>query len=54
MGPILCDVLAKHGAEVIASHVLLSGPYAAERLIASSGDVSTKVRIPFAAHEPER
>ena len=43
MGPILCDVLAEHGAEVIASKALLSEPGAAERLIASSGDVDILV-----------
>ncbi len=37
MGPVLCEVLAGHGAEVVASKALLSEPGAAESLVASSG-----------------
>lgn len=37
MGPVLCEVLAGHGAEIVASYDILSAPGAAEDLIASSG-----------------
>jgi 2-keto-3-deoxy-L-fuconate dehydrogenase len=43
MGPVLCEVLAEHGAEVLASSVALSEPGAAEDLIASSGAVDVLV-----------
>ncbi|MCP5150630.1 MAG: SDR family oxidoreductase [Ectothiorhodospiraceae bacterium] len=43
MGPTLCEVLAAHGAEVIASDTLLTEPDAAERLIAGSGDLDVLV-----------
>lgn len=37
MGPVICEVLAEHGAEVVASRIALSSPGAAEDLIASTG-----------------
>jgi 2-keto-3-deoxy-L-fuconate dehydrogenase len=43
MGPMLCEVLAEHGAEVIASMIPLSEPGAAENLVASSGAVDILV-----------
>ena len=43
MGPVLCQVLAEHGAEVVASGVALSEPGAAEELIASSGPLDVLV-----------
>ena len=43
MGPVLCQVLAEHGAEVVASGVALSDPGAAEALIASTGPVDVLV-----------
>ena len=43
MGPTLCEVLAAHGADVIASDTLLTEPDAAERLIAGSGDLDVLV-----------
>ena len=43
MGPMLCEVLAVHGAEVIASKALLSEPGAAESLVASSGVIDVLV-----------
>jgi len=43
MGPILCDVLAAHGAEVVRGEADLSGPDAAQQLIASSGALDVLV-----------
>ena len=43
MGPMLCEVLAEHGAEVVASKTLLSEPGAAESLVACSGAVDVLV-----------
>ena len=43
MGPMLCEVLAEHGAEVVASNALLSEPGAAESLVASSGAIDVLV-----------
>ena len=43
MGPVLCEVLAGHGADVVASKALLSEPSAAENLVASSGAVDVLV-----------
>jgi 2-keto-3-deoxy-L-fuconate dehydrogenase len=43
MGPMLCQVLAERGAEVIASEGSLSEPLAAERVVASSGHVDVLV-----------
>lgn len=38
MGPVICEVLAEHGAEVVASKMSLSSAGAAENLITSSGE----------------
>lgn len=43
MGPVLCQVLAEHGAAVVASDVPLAEPGAAEAVIASSGDIDVLV-----------
>lgn len=43
MGPPLCEVLAEHGAEVVASEVPLSEAGAAEDLIASGGELDALV-----------
>jgi 2-keto-3-deoxy-L-fuconate dehydrogenase len=43
MGPMLCQILAEHGAEVVASEALLSEPGAAESLVAASGAVDILV-----------
>jgi 2-keto-3-deoxy-L-fuconate dehydrogenase len=43
MGPMLCEVLAEHGAEVVASRAVLAEPGAAESLIAASGAVDVLV-----------
>jgi 2-keto-3-deoxy-L-fuconate dehydrogenase len=43
MGPVICEVLAEHGAEVVASKALLSEPGAAESLVDSSGDIDILV-----------
>ena len=43
MGPTLCDVLAEHGAEVIASTVPLTDPGSAESVVASAGRVDVLV-----------
>ena len=43
MGPVLCEVLAEHGAEVVASRLPLSEPGAAEDLVAASGDLDVLV-----------
>lgn len=43
MGPMLCQVFVEHGAEVIASEALLSESGAAERLVASSGNIDVLV-----------
>jgi 2-keto-3-deoxy-L-fuconate dehydrogenase len=43
MGPIICEVLAEHGAKVIASKALLSKPGAAESVVASSGNIDILV-----------
>jgi 2-keto-3-deoxy-L-fuconate dehydrogenase len=43
MGPMLCEVLAEHGAQIVAGKAALSEPDAAERLIAASGDVDILV-----------
>jgi 2-keto-3-deoxy-L-fuconate dehydrogenase len=43
MGPMLCEVLAEHGAEVVASRAVLSEPGAAESLVAASGAVDVLV-----------
>ncbi len=43
MGPVLCEVLAEHGADVVASNALLSEPGAAESLVASSGTLDVLV-----------
>jgi 2-keto-3-deoxy-L-fuconate dehydrogenase len=43
MGPVLCEVLAEHGAEVVASRESLTEPSAAERVVASAGHVDALV-----------
>lgn len=43
MGPMLCEVLAGHGAEVVASRAVLSEPGAAKDLVAASGAVDILV-----------
>jgi 2-keto-3-deoxy-L-fuconate dehydrogenase len=43
MGPVLCEVLARHGADVVAGTGALSEPGAAEALVASSGDLDVLV-----------
>jgi len=43
MGPMLCEVLEEHGADVVASKALLSEPGAAENLVDSSGTVDVLV-----------
>lgn len=43
MGPVLCEVLAEHGAQIVADTNLLSQPGAAERLVAASGDLDVLV-----------
>jgi 2-keto-3-deoxy-L-fuconate dehydrogenase len=43
MGPMLCEVFAEHGAEVIPSKAILSEPSAAESLVASSGALDVLV-----------
>jgi 2-keto-3-deoxy-L-fuconate dehydrogenase len=39
MGPVLCQVLAEHGANVVASELSLVEERAAETVIAASGDL---------------
>ena len=43
MGPMLCEVLAEHGADVVASHDLPAEAGAAERLVAAAGDLDVLV-----------
>jgi 2-keto-3-deoxy-L-fuconate dehydrogenase len=43
MGPVLCEVLAEQGAEVIASRESLTEPSGAERVVASAGHVDALV-----------
>ncbi|MDE2607185.1 MAG: SDR family oxidoreductase [Burkholderiales bacterium] len=43
MGPPLCEVLAAHGAQVVASDADLSAPGAAESVVASAGAVDVLV-----------
>ena len=43
MGPTLCEVLAEHGAEVIASTDALLAPDAAARVVAAAGRVDVLV-----------
>jgi 2-keto-3-deoxy-L-fuconate dehydrogenase len=43
MGPTLCEVLAEHGAEVIASTMPLADPASAESVVASAGRVDVLV-----------
>ncbi len=43
MGPMLCTVLAEHGADVVASEAPLSLPAAAEELIGGSGELDVLV-----------
>jgi 2-keto-3-deoxy-L-fuconate dehydrogenase len=39
MGPVLCEVLAEHGAEVIESRGSLRDPAAAERIVSEAGKI---------------
>jgi 2-keto-3-deoxy-L-fuconate dehydrogenase len=43
MGPVLCEVLAEHGGDVVPSDVGLAAEGAAEALIAASGHVDILV-----------
>lgn len=43
MGPALCEALAAHGADVVASDLPLSAPDAAARVVAEAGDVEVLV-----------
>ena len=43
MGPVLCEVLAEHGASVMASTLSLVEPGAAAAVVASSGDIDVLV-----------
>ena len=43
MGPVLCDVLASHGAHVVPGHADLASPAAAQGLIASAGDLDALI-----------
>jgi 2-keto-3-deoxy-L-fuconate dehydrogenase len=43
MGPVLCEVLAEHGAQIVAGKGLLSAPGAVEKLVASAGEVDALV-----------
>ena len=43
MGPTLCEVLAKHGADVVASKAALTEPDAAENVVASAGELDVLV-----------
>jgi 2-keto-3-deoxy-L-fuconate dehydrogenase len=39
MGPVLCDVLAEHGAELIRNSESLADPAAAERIVSEAGHI---------------
>jgi len=43
MGPVLCEVLAEHGADVVAGKAPLSEASAAESLVSSSGAIDVLV-----------
>jgi 2-keto-3-deoxy-L-fuconate dehydrogenase len=43
MGPVICEVLAEHGAEVLASDVALSGAAVAEGVVSAAGEVDVLV-----------
>lgn len=43
MGPVLCDVFAEQGADVVASPEALADPGAAERVVASAGRIDVLV-----------
>jgi 2-keto-3-deoxy-L-fuconate dehydrogenase len=43
MGPTLCEVLAAHGADVVASGVPLASPGEAERVVAEAGELDILV-----------
>jgi 2-keto-3-deoxy-L-fuconate dehydrogenase len=43
MGPVLCEVLARHGAAVVASDEPLAEPAAAERIVRAAGEVDVLV-----------
>lgn len=43
MGPVLCEVLAEHGAEVVESQGSLADPAAVERVLAASGRIDVLV-----------
>jgi 2-keto-3-deoxy-L-fuconate dehydrogenase len=43
MGPVICETLAEHGAEVLASEVSLSAPAVAEGVVTAAGQVDVLV-----------
>jgi len=43
MGPVICEVLAEHGAEVLASEVSLAGPSVAEGVVTAAGEIDVLV-----------
>ena len=43
MGPVICEVLAEHGAEVLASDAPLAGPAVAEGVVSAAGDIDVLV-----------
>jgi len=43
MGPVICEVLAEHGAEVLASEVPLSVPAVAEGVVTAAGEIDVLV-----------
>ena len=53
MGPMLCEVLAEHGAEVLASAIPLSERGAAESLVTGSGEMDVLLP-PLLCRRPRR
>lgn len=43
MGPVICTVLAEHGAEVLPSDAPLAGPAVAEGVVSAAGDIDVLV-----------
>ncbi len=43
MGPVICETLSGHGAEVLASDVSLSGPALAEGVVSAAGEIDVLV-----------
>ena len=43
MGPTLCEVLAEHGADIVASRALLSEPTAPASIVASAGPIDVLI-----------